>query len=134
MFRYICSYLKPYKFQVGQVLFFASLGSLLEGISAGLLIPLISALGQQNIGAEVSGLLRYFVRVFSGYSFIEQFVLALIAITVAVLIKNACLVYTHFLGADMQTKVVADARRKGIDLLLDVGLYYFSSIKAGDIA
>jgi ABC-type multidrug transport system fused ATPase/permease subunit len=131
---YLVQLMRPYKFQFCLVVLFAFIVSTLECFSAGLIIPTIGALTQESSYEHIPKFFNGLLTLFSSYSFEQQFLWAISAIVCVILIRNCVKALSSYLQAHLHTRITADIRHAGIDVVLRVAMKYFNDHKAGDIA
>jgi ATP-binding cassette, subfamily B, bacterial MsbA len=125
--------LKPYRYMVILLVVVSLIASLLDGLSAGMLVPLLTSLQPDQHIEKLPNVLKAIAGVFSKFPLEKQLILSTIAVVVAVLLKNVFLAISFYLGTWLSSRVSANLRAEGIDLLMNVGMAFYNKSRAGDL-
>jgi ABC-type multidrug transport system fused ATPase/permease subunit len=131
--NFLLKQLRPYRFVVLSILFFSFVGSTFEGISIGLVVPLLGSL--QAIGEieNAHPFTHWLIRILSSYSLQNQILLAVLCIALAIVLKNATFAVSVRLGAWLSTKVSANLRSYAVNLLMSVDIDFHRRARIGEI-
>ncbi len=131
--RFLFDICRPYRGQIFIFIVLSSITSLLDGISIGLLIPLLGALQQVGDYEQLPGILHWLVSLFHGFSLEQQLIYSVCSIVLVVLLKNIFLSCSLWIGFRTGSKIASDTRSKVIKTILDVNIEYFNKVQAGKI-
>lgn len=107
--------------------------SLLDGISIGLLIPIVSIWqGGQNAG-DLPGFLQEFSEFLQTYSPETQLLLSVVGVILAIIFKNILYGLTTALGLWLSNRIVANVRSQVLKVLLWVGIDFHNKSKSGEL-
>jgi len=123
----------PYRYAVGLIVITSFLGSAFDGVSIGLLIPLLSNLQEMGQGDQLPALIRHARALLSPYSVETQIYLSITLVVVAIVLKNVLLGVAIYLGYWVSSRMTADMRTRATTMLLGVGLGYYHHTKAGEL-
>ncbi len=115
------------------VLVCSVVASAFEGISIGLLAPLLSSMQHLSDSSEIPRLLQPLAQLFAGYSMGEKLVRLVIAVILAVMIKNIFQLISIYLGYRLTAHLIVDLRMRAIALLMTIDLQFFHTTKAGQL-
>ncbi|MBN2489639.1 MAG: ABC transporter ATP-binding protein [Planctomycetes bacterium] len=130
--RYLCRMLGPYRAVTVVIIATSFLASLCDGISIGMLIPLLSNIQGMQDSAELPRLLRHATELLAPYPVSTQILLAIALVVTAILLKNLLLGLSIYFGYRVSSGIAADLRMRATALLLDVGLEYHHRTKIGE--
>lgn len=131
--RYLFGVLRPYRTKAGVVIVTSFLSSLCDGISIGMLIPLLSNIQGMEGGEQLPRLLRLATEALASYSVSTQIYLSIGLVVTAILLKNLLLGLSIYLGYQVSSGLAADLRTRATSMLLDVGLEYHHRTKTGEL-
>lgn len=131
--RYLFDILKPYKRVVFIFLFGSLLASLLDGISIGLLIPLLYFLQGGQSTVDLPRLLQGFVKFLESYPMEEPLILSIGFVVLAVLFKNVLLGISFKQGVWLSNRVNGDVRLMVMKRLMTVGIDFHYKSKIGEL-
>lgn len=131
--EFVLAILRPYRTPIAGFVLVALLGSLFDGMSAGLLVPLfVSLQGSQDYSA-LPGALRRLALLFGSHPVGDRILLSLAAVVGVVLLKNVLLAVSTYLAAWLSTRITFDLRKRGVDLLMRVRLDFLRKSEPGDL-
>lgn len=131
--KFLFSVIKPYRLIIALLILGSLLGSAFDGISIGMLIPLLSNLQGVEGDAQVPKALQWMVNLLKSYPLEKQFFFSLTLVILAVLLKNLFFGITVKLGYWLSGKIVADLRLRAMKLLMNVGIAFHRKSKIGEI-
>ncbi len=130
---FLYSLLKPYRLIVLSIIGFSVLASGFDGISIGLLVPLLSNLQQMEDTEGLPEIFQWLLNVFSGYSGDGQ-ILAVISLVIgAIVLKNLFMTLSIRLGYWLSSRAVADLRESIVRLLMRVSIDYHHRTSPGEL-
>jgi len=131
--KFLLDLVKPYKHIVVLVVLMSILGSGFDGISIGLLVPLLSSLQKMNTVQQLPRVLQWFMDFLQPFSTPQQIMLALGFVILAVILKNLFLAVSVRLGHWLSTLLLANLRMQAATLLMRVGIGFHHQSKAGEL-
>jgi ATP-binding cassette, subfamily B, bacterial MsbA len=131
--EFVLALLRPYRSQIATFLLVSLAASVFDGVSAGLLVPLFVSLQGSQDYAALPGLLRRLALLFGSYPVREQVLFSLAAVVGAILLKNALLAASTYLAARLSSRITLDLRKRGVDLLMRVGIDFVHTSQPGDL-
>lgn len=123
----------PYKYVVASFLGCSLLASILDGISIGLLVPLLSHLQGSQPAGTLPRFIESFVQLLQSYSLEMRLTISMACVVSAVLAKNILIGCAFRQGVWLSNRVCADIRSKIVRLLLTVGIGYHHKAKSGEL-
>jgi ATP-binding cassette, subfamily B, bacterial MsbA len=130
---YVLGLLRPHRLRIAAFLLVSLAASLFDGVSAGLLVPLLVELQPGFDAARLPQALAWLVGLFGGVPDGQRLLYSLAAVVTAVLLKNAILSAAAWLSAGLSRRVTVDLRRRGIALLMHVGQSFYGRARTGDL-
>ncbi len=131
--EFVLKLLRPYDKYIFllSVLFF--LASAFDGISIGMLVPLLGGIQQIQNYEQLPRILRSIVKIFSGYTIEKQILLSLAFVVSSVLLKNLILAVSHYVGYWLTARLIAKLRTQVVNSLMVVGIGFYNTVKTGDL-
>ena len=109
------------------------LGAAFDGISIGLLVPVLAGLQDLDASADLPAFFAWILERLSRYPERQGLLIAISAVIIAILLKNAFNLLAVRAGHWMSTRVVADLRAGAMNRLLSVGLAFHDRSGAGKL-
>ncbi|MCB0306748.1 MAG: ABC transporter ATP-binding protein [Calditrichaeota bacterium] len=131
--KFLYSILKPYRHFALLIILCAMLASVFDGISIGLLVPLMSNLQQMEASDDLPKAFQWLAMQLNQYPESEQIAWAIAFVLAAILFKNVFIAVSMKLGYWLSSRLVADLRSRAMNLLMDVGIDYHYKSSAGDL-
>jgi subfamily B ATP-binding cassette protein MsbA len=131
--RYLLAALRPYRTMAVIVVATSFASSLCDGISIGMLIPLLSNIQGVEGGDRLPRMLQAATDMMSSYPVTTQIYLSIAFVVTAMLLKNLLLGVSIRFGYRVSSGLAADLRRQATGMLLDVGLEFHHRSKAGEL-
>ncbi|NOQ64218.1 MAG: ATP-binding cassette domain-containing protein [Methyloprofundus sp.] len=131
--KFLFDICRPYRIQIIVFFLLSSITSLLDGISIGLLVPLLGAIQQVDSYDKLPRAMQWLASMFSGFTMEQKLLYSISAIVISVLLKNLFLSLSFWVGLWTGSKVTANARSKINTTLLDVNIDYFHKSETGKI-
>lgn len=131
--KFLADILRPYKLIILLLVFSSLLASVFDGISVGLLVPLLGSLQMMDNAESMPGFLIWISDLLQNYSLEHQVLLGITAVVTALILKNLMLAWTFRLGYWVSTKVSADLRLRAMKQLLTVGIDFHHKSKVGQL-
>ncbi len=107
------------------------IGSAFDGISIGMLVPLLGRLQGVTAGEGSHKFTQWLYGISEGHSFESQVLIAVSFVVLAMLLKNAMLAAATKLSIWLSTKVEADLRNRAWEVLFSVDLGFHHRQKQG---
>ncbi len=126
--------LHPYWHFLLLVFFLSSLAAIFEGVSVGMLIPLLSSFQTESNTTELPGFVAFLLTLFDGLSPQMQFISAIGILVSGIALKNLLVVISIYIGYWVNSKVVAGLQEKAIDMLMTVDISYYHDVRTGELA
>lgn len=131
--RYLLEVLRPYRAMCAIVIATSFVSSLCDGISIGMLIPLLSNLQGMADSDQLPALLQPATAALGSYPVSTQIYLSIALVVTAMVLKNLLLGVSIHFGYRVSSGLAADLRRRATAMLLDVSLEYHNQNKAGEL-
>jgi len=131
--RFLFNTLKPYKVVIGLFLSGSLLATLLDGISIGLLVPLLDYIQGSPDGAGLPGSLRWLASGLNRYDLQTKLMLSVGCVALAVLLKNLMLGLTLRKGEWLSNQIRSDLRLQAAGTMLRSGLEFHNNAKRGEL-
>ena len=125
--------LKPYRLLVILVIFSSVLGAVLDGISIGMLIPLISILQGNATDVQTPKMLQWLIDLLKLLPPQQKIYFAIGLVVLAMLLKNIFQTTGSKLGYWLSGKITADVRWQTIQSLMRVRIDFHHKAKIGDL-
>ncbi len=130
---FILKQISPYKKYIALLILLFFIASAFDGISIGLLVPLLASLQQvQNYG-ELPKILQSVIELFSRYPIEKQVIISLVFVVSSILLKNLFLAISRYLAYWLTTRLIVNLRSQIIDTLMLVGIGFYNNVKTGDL-
>lgn len=131
--KFILSLLRPYRGLIALLVLLFLVASVFDGISIGMLVPLLGSIQQvQNYG-ELPKILQTLIDIFSKFPIEKQILYSLLFVVFAVILKNIFLAISHYLSYWLAVRVTSNIRSQIINTLMTVSIGYYSHVKTGDL-
>lgn len=110
-------------------------GALFNGVSTVLIVPiLLELLGQTTkLADQLPGILQRFLGLFDVIPEGQRLLAMAVAVVFLIVLKNAATYAGSLASNSLNRKLAANLRLKGLRILLDVDLTYYSRTKVGDL-
>ncbi len=131
--KFLLTAFKPYKVVIGLFLAGSLLATLLDGISIGLLVPLLDYLQGSPGVAGLPGPLQWLANSLARYDIETKLLLSVGCVAIAVLLKNVMLALTMRKGEWLSTQIRADLRLQAVDTVLTAGIEFHNNAKRGEL-
>jgi len=131
--EFILKQIRPYKNYIGLLVVLFFIASAFDGISIGLLVPLLASLQQVQNYQELPKILQYVVNMFAGLPIEKQVILSLTFVVVSILLKNIFLTISRYLAYWITTRIIVNLRSQIINTLMFVGIGFYNNVKTGDL-
>ena len=125
---------RPYPGRIILTVMLGFSGALFNGISTTLIVPLLLSFLEEAI--ELRGappLIKTLMHPFEGMPENQRLMLMTGAIVLAIFLKNVTSYINTLVATSLTRSLTSDLREKGVRLLLDVDLKYYSQTKVGDL-
>lgn len=130
---FILNQVRPYKKYIALLIFLFFIASAFDGISIGLLVPLLASLQQVQNYEDLPQILQYIIEFFDRYPVEKQVVISLVFVVVSVLLKNLFLTLSRYLAYWITTRIIVSLRMQVINTLMFVGIGFYNNVKTGDL-
>ncbi|GJM15170.1 MAG: HlyB/MsbA family ABC transporter [Thermodesulfobacteriota bacterium] len=131
--EFILKELSPYKKYIALLIFLFFIASAFDGISIGLLVPLLASVQQVQNYDELPRILQAVVKIFAEYPVQKQIILSLVFVVSSVLLKNLFLGISRYISYWLTARLIANIRSQLINTLMLVGIGFYSNVKTGDL-
>ncbi len=126
--------IRPYKNVFFFLILVSFLASIFDGISASMLVPILVSLQSGMDYEKLPKILQVTAKLVSTFPVGQQILFSIGVIIVAVLVKNMLLGVSIYLGTGMSSRIMADLRSEAIEMLMGVGIAFYSKSEMGDLA
>ena len=131
--HFIFGLLRPYRGLIALLVLLFLVASVFDGISIGMLVPLLGSIQQvQNYG-ELPQILQTLINAFAKFPVEKQILYSLLFIVFAVILKNIFLAISHYLSYWLAVRITVNIRSQIINTLMTVSIGYYSNVKTGDL-
>ena len=125
---------RPYPGRIILTVMLGFSGALFNGISTTLIVPLLLSFLEEAIELrDAPPLIKTLMYPFEGMPENQRLVLMTGAIVLAIFLKNVTSYINTLVATSLTRSLTSDLREKGVRLLLDVDLKYYSQTKVGDL-
>jgi len=131
--RYLLASLRPYRGVILLVVVASFLSSSFDCVSIGMLVPLLSNLQSMEPSGQLPWLLRSVTQLLAPLPMSTQILLSIALVVTAILLKNAFLELSIYLGCRVSSRLAADLRTRATTMLFQVGLEYHHRTKVGEL-
>lgn len=131
--EFILNHIRPYNKYIALLIILFFIASAFDGISIGLLVPLLASIQQVQNYSELPVILRSIVNIFAEYPIEKQIILSLVFVVFSVLIKNLFLAISRYISYWLTARLIANLRSQLINTLMIVGIGFYSNVKSGDL-
>lgn len=131
--KFVLELLSPYKKYIALLFVLSFFAAALDGISIGMLVPLLSGIQQIKNYGQLPEILQSFIRIFAAYPIEKQILLSLTLVVLALVLKNLVLAVFYYLAYWLTAKTTEDLRGRVVDTLMTVGVGFFDNVKTGEL-
>jgi len=131
--EFVLGLVRPYRAHIALLLFLLFLASAFEGISIGMLVPLLAGIQQIKSYDQLPEALRSLIEIFSAYPIETQILLSLGFVVGGVVLKNIFLGFSQYLAYWLTARLIASIRMKVVGSLLYAGMGFYNNVKTGDL-
>ncbi len=124
---------RPYRKFAVLLVALSFLASVFDGLSVGMMVPLLSSLQQMQETDKLPRLLRFITDLFANFPVAQQVLYAGGVLILAVLAKNMFLGISTALGTWLTTKLTTRMRFQVVDVLLQVDIAFFQNAQMGHL-
>lgn len=125
--------LSPYKKYIALLIVLSFFAAALDGISIGMLVPLLSGIQQIKNYGQLPEVLQSVIKIFSGYPIEKQILLSLILVVLALVLKNLVLAVYYYLTYWLTARLSENLRVRILDTLMAAGIGFYNNIKTGEL-
>lgn len=131
--EFILNQIRPYKKYIALLVFLFFVASAFDGISIGLLVPLLASLQQVQNYEELPKILQSIIGFFSAFPIEKQIIISLSFVVISILLKNLFLAISRYLAYWITTRIIVNLRSQVIHTLMFVGIGFYNDVKTGDL-
>ena len=131
--EFILKQLSPYKKLIALLIVLFFIASAFDGISIGMLVPLLASLQQVQNYDELPQILQSIINLFSDLPLEKQIIISLAFVVISILLKNLFLAVSRYLSYWLTTRLIVSLRQQIIGTLMAVGVGYYNNVKTGDL-
>ncbi len=125
--------MSPYKKYIALKLILSFLAAAFDGISIGMLVPLLGGIQQIKNYSQLPEVLQSLVNIFAGYPIEKQILLSLILVVLALILKNLVLAVAYYETYWFAAKMIQDLRTRVVNTLMSVGIGFYNNVKTGEL-
>src|SRR5262245_3217532 len=125
--------MKPFKHIFIAVVVLSVLGSAFDGISIGLLVPLLNSVQQMAGGQKFPMILRWLTEFLHSFTASQQILLSMGFVLLAVLLKDLFLMLSVRLGHWLSARLLANLRAHVMALLMRVSIAFHHQANAVEL-
>lgn len=131
--NFLLELFKPYRIKALLFLVGSILVSLLDGVSIGLLIPIVSIWQEGKATSDLPSFLQVLAGLLQPYPPEIQLTLSLFFVIVAILVKNVLFGLTASERLWLSNRITANVRSQVLKVLLSVGIDFHHKSKSGEL-
>ena len=131
--KFILRLFKPYRGLLGLLVILFLVASVFDGISIGMLVPLLGSIQQVQDYGELPNILQTLVDLFSKLPAEKQILYSLIFVVTAVVLRNIFLAISHYISYWLAVRITANMRSEIINTLMTVSIGYYGNVKTGEL-
>lgn len=130
---FILTQFRPYTKYIALLIFLFFIASAFDGISIGLLVPLLAGLQKVQNYEELPKILQSVIELFARYPIEKQVIISLVFVVSSILLKNLFLGISRYMSYSLTARLIANIRSQIISTLMLVGIGFYSNVKTGDL-
>jgi len=131
--KFVLKLLSPYKKYIALLLVLSFFAAALDGISIGMLVPLLSGIQQIKNYGQLPEILQSIINIFAAYPIEKQILLSLTLVVLALVLKNLVLAVFYYLAYWLTARTTEALRGRVVDTLMTVGIGFFDNVKTGEL-
>jgi ABC-type multidrug transport system fused ATPase/permease subunit len=131
--KFVLGLLSPYKKYIALLLVLSFFAAALDGISIGMLVPLLSGIQQIKNYSQLPEVLQSVINIFSGYTIEKQILLSLILVVLALVLKNLVSAVYYYLTYWLTARLSENLRLRITETLMTVGIGFYNNVKSGEL-
>jgi len=131
--QFILELFSPYRGLIGLLVLLFLVASVFDGISIGMLVPLLGSIQQVQSYGDLPKILQVLINAFVKYPVEKQILYSLIFVVSAVILKNIFLAISHYLSYWLTVRITTNIRAQIINTLMTVSIGYYNNVKTGDL-
>lgn len=131
--KFVLELLSPYKKYIALLLVLSLFAAALDGISIGMLVPLLSGIQQIKNYGQLPEILQSIIKIFAAYPIEKQILLSLTLVVLALVLKNLVLAVFYYLAYWLTARATEGLRGRVVDTLMTVGVGFFDNVKTGEL-
>jgi subfamily B ATP-binding cassette protein MsbA len=131
--KFVLGLLSPYKKYIALLMVLSFFAAALDGISIGMLVPLLSGIQQIKNYSQLPEVLQSVIKIFSGYAIEKQILLSLILVVLALVLKNLVSAVYYYLTYWLTARLSENLRLRITETLMAVGIGFYNNVKTGEL-
>ncbi len=131
--KFVLELLSPYKKYIVLLLVLSFFAAALDGISIGMLVPLLSGIQQIKNYGQLPQILQSIINIFASFSLEKQILLSLAIVVLALVLKNLVLAVFYYIAYWLTAKTTENLRGRVVDTMMSVGIGFFNTVKTGEL-
>ncbi|MEW6145689.1 MAG: ABC transporter ATP-binding protein [Thermodesulfobacteriota bacterium] len=131
--KFVLGLLSPYKKYIALLMVLSFFAAALDGISIGMLVPLLSGIQQIKNYSQLPEVLQSVIKIFSGYTIEKQILLSLILVVLALVLKNLVSAVYYYLTYWLTARLSENLRLRITETLMAVGIGFYNNKKTGEL-
>ena len=131
--KFVLELLSPYKKYIVLLLILSFFAAALDGISIGMLVPLLSGIQQVKNYEQLPEVLQSIIKIFASYPLEKQIELSLIIVVLALVLKNLVQAVFYYLTYWLTARINEGLRGRVVDTVMTVGIGFFNKMKTGEL-
>lgn len=131
--KFVLELLSPYKKYILLLLVLSFFAAALDGISIGMLVPLLSGIQQIKNYGQLPQILQSIINIFASFSLEKQILLSLTIVVLALVLKNLVLAVFYYIAYWLTAKTTENLRGRVVDTIMSVGIGFFNTVKTGEL-
>lgn len=130
---FVLTLLAPYRKYFALLIVLSFFASAFDGISIGMLVPLLSGIQQIKNYSQLPETLQSIIKLFSGFPMEKQVLLSLSLVVLALVLKNIILAVSYYLVYWITARLIENLRLRVVNTLMAVGMGFYNNVKVGDL-
>lgn len=131
--RFLLKIIRPYKWMMALLVFCILLATIFDGISVGLTVPLLASLQMMESPEGLPAVMAWLFRLLSGFQDTYQILIGIIAVVIALLLKNIMLAINSMLALWLSTRIAATLKNEALNMMMSVRIDYHHKSPVGEL-
>ena len=131
--RFLLKILRPYKWMMVLLVFCILLATIFDGVSVGLTVPLLASLQMMESPEDLPAIMAWLFKLLSGFQDTYQVLIGIIAVVIALLLKNIMLAINSRITLWLSTRIAATLKNEALKMMMMVRIDYHHKSPVGEL-